>query len=275
MLRVTERVQDNFSKWFELWGHKQAFAGDPLSFCGSLENVLGGFKGRPKNSGPYTLLICYKHKGHVFYKVYSYNEKDHLIFPQDELTEKTLALLQSNRDNLSFVGERIKMDKDVFIKRFKKLPLLTEFMRMNISQRAGLIKKTVTEFIVEYVYQDQRMGTIQFVPDIVKKPMETPGPTPSGAEEPQDFSSKTGATYKFIGEQFIIELPAAFKEDVLSEIKGRIFEAIRNMTEYMLHTDPKKVIPPALDPNKYLNHSLQFFSDMPLEDTMRIGTIVK
>lgn len=117
IIKVTEKVQSSFAHYWEIWGHKHVFAGDPNSFCGTLNRVLGGYKARPKAGGPFKLIVCYKHRGHGSYKEYSYDEKEELEFPiatPEETFEHVRSLLSANRSNLSFVGERLHITPEDF-----------------------------------------------------------------------------------------------------------------------------------------------------------------
>lgn len=274
ILVVTAMVQREFMKFCDLSGQRQVFAGDELSLFGNLNKILGGYIARPKNGGPYTLVICFKYKGNVTYKTFSYDEKEILIcWNSKEAPNKLFSLLKSNSQNLSFAGERLKLTKDDFITRFKKLPLLSEIMRMNISLTGKLKTKTKTDLILEVIHENKAIVTIDFDSNMANEPIETQRPShltitqDAPNEENLKFYSKDG--------RFFISLPAAHKEDLLAEIKTRTLEAIQKMTSIILQTDPKATIPPALDPNIYLNNSLQFFSETtPFDDYTRLSRIV-
>lgn len=272
-------MQKSFSKWFEVWGHKQAFAGDPNSFCGSLDTILGGLKERPKNGGPFTLLICYKHNGQGFYKEYAYDGSHKLIIFVETLekkAEKMKFLLESNRDNLSFVGERLKMDKETFINRFKKLPMIAEYMRMYISQQAPFTKKIKTELSVVYKYQNVARAKIDFGKKNSKEPKENVSGEGSLSEEKSEMGIVPMPKINVNGDNFLIQFPAAHNEDLLVEIKEKILEGIRSIAEMKLQENPKENIHPAFDSKQGLNHSLKFFGtrDSPLDDYMMLGAIV-
>lgn len=266
-------------KYCKLSGQRNIFAGDSLSFFGSLERVLGGFSKRPKNYGPYKLVICFKYRGNICYNVYTYNEREILICwnnKSDQFSDKILSLLKSNSNNLSFTGERIKLTKEEFISRFKKLPMLSEIMRMNISIKATLKTKTKTDLILELIHASKTIVTIDFCSKVVNEPIETPGicPTPNPAFVPTP-TTEYKLKFNYKDGQFFLCLPAVHQEDLLAEIKSIALESLRNMTMEILQNNPKATIPAALDPSIYLNNSLQFYNqDGALDDYTRLFTIV-
>ena len=264
-VRVTNNVQEAFAHYWELWGHKQVFASDPHSFCGSLNTVLGGYKRRPKKGGPYRLVICYKHKGQSFYKELDYDASEKLILTATTADERR-TLLMANRNNLSFVGERIKMTKDEFISRINKLPLLTELMRLHASLKSELTVKHMANLTVSLVHERKKVAVITFRPGAAaqRDEFETPqvqGATPS-SEKP---------TYKYDGGVLNIQLQLAYREDLLAEVKTRILDSIQGILNDIMTNDPRAEIPEALNPAKYLNHALQFFDQKgPLDDYERL-----
>lgn len=251
-----------------MWGHKHVFAGDSNSFCGTLSRAVGGFKGRPKNAGPYTLVICYKHKGHSFYKEYQYNAREELIIEPPKAggaDEKIVALLAANKNNLSFIGEKLCMTKEEFSLRFKKLPMLSELMRMNLSLKQGFIAKTKVPLTVEVFHERKRLVVVNFHEAGEVNAFETPEYETPG--EPTQ-----GPIVKEEGGVFIIQLPCVYKEDLLAEVKGRILSAINKKLDQL---STKDVIPSSLDPSIYMNHALQFFSgSAALDDYQRVSSIV-
>jgi len=265
-IRVTEKVQDAFARYWELWGHKQVFASDPNSFCGSLNTVLGGFKARPKNPGPYKLIICYKHNGQGFYKELNYDENEKLIIGISTPSELT-SLLVANRNNLSFVGERLKMTRESFISRIKKLPLLTELMRLHISLHGIFTPKNRTELSVMLMHGKRCAALVTFNP---KKSFQknVSSVTPGYTETPIFRFNNSENRYDIIMEY-------VYEEDLLAEVKGRILSAINVMVNEILKANPKETIPEALNPQQYLTHALQFFSQNgPLDDYIRLYKIV-
>ncbi len=256
---MTVNVQEAFARNWELWGNKQVFASDPHSFCGSLVTVLGGYKRRPKKGGPYRLVICYKHKGQAYYKELEYDAAEKLVLTATS-TDERRTLLMANRNNLSFVGERIRMTKDEFISRINKLPLLTELMRLHSSIKSSLSMKHMANFAVSIVHERRKVATVQFRPrehDEFEAPATTPG------------SEK--ATFKYDAGVLLIQLPFASREDLFAEVKTRILDAIQGILNDIMANDPRAEIPEALDPSKYLNHALQFFDERgPLDDYERL-----
>ena len=178
ILVVTAMVQREFMKYCDLSGQRQVFAGDELSLFGNLKRILGGYTARPKNGAPYTLVVCFRYKGNVTYKTYTYDEKEILIFwDSRQAQNKVLSLLKSNCQNLSFAGERLKLTKDDFVARFKKLPLLSEIMRMNISLKGNLKTKTDRDLILDIIHENRTIVTINFSSSIANVPIETQKPT--------------------------------------------------------------------------------------------------
>eukprot|EP01022_Parablepharisma_sp_SALTPOND_P016775 TRINITY_DN253_c0_g1_i1.p1 TRINITY_DN253_c0_g1~~TRINITY_DN253_c0_g1_i1.p1 ORF type:complete len:1266 (+),score=158.97 TRINITY_DN253_c0_g1_i1:6145-9942(+) len=272
VIKVTEKVQDAFSRYWELWGHKQVFAGDPHSFCGSLNTVLGGYKMRPKNPGPYNLVICYKHRGQGYYKVFEYDEAEKLLlFPTTPNELNTL--LVTNRNNLSFVGERLKMTKTEFISRIKRIPILSELMRLHISLNSSFILKHRTELLVDLMHGKRCVALVRFTPH--KSRFGEPSKTPYEATPTGGYVEKP--VYRFDSGQnrYNITMEYVYQEDLLAEVKGRILTAISTMINDIMQANPRAEIPDALNPSLYLNHSLQFFSSQgPLDDYVRLQTIV-
>ena len=281
ILRVTEQVKAEISKYCEISGQRNIFAGDSLSFFGSLDRVLGGYGKRPKKYGPYRLVICFKNKGNVFYKVYSYNARDNLICwdnKSNQFSDKILTLLKSNSQNLSFSGERLKLTKEEFVTRFRKLPMLSETMRMHISLKGDLKTKTKTDLNLELIHENKTIVSINFSSSNANQPMVTPSenPTPNpSATTPMGDIQKDSMKFIFKDDQFFLNLPAVHQEDLLAEIKSITLEALRNMTMELLQSNPKATIPPALDPSIYLNNSMQFFNqEGALDDYTRLFMIV-
>jgi len=258
-IRVTENVQTAFAKYWELWGHKQVFASDPNSFCGTLTTVLGGYKGKPKNPGPYKLIICYRHQGGGYYKVLEYDKKEKLVLATKDSNEINTLLL-SNRDSLCFVGQKLTMTKEEFIERIKRAPLLSELMRLQLSLSSSFVDRHKTKLLVNLAYKDKCVAMIRF-----------------SSEDEDENLQATKTVYKFDSEKNVydITLPCVNQEDLLAEVKGQIFNVINDMVKDELETNLDREIPPALDPNTYLNHALQFFSnDKPLDDYSKVEMLV-
>lgn len=261
---VTQKVQEAFSRDWEIWGHKQIFAGDPSSFCGRLDRVLGGYKLRPKKGGPYKLVICYKHGGHEFYKEFDYNEKEELVLPSTPSSDKR-GLLSANSNNLTFVGEKINMTKDEFIERIKKLPLLAELMRVHISQHATILPKSTRELVVVLKHEKRCVIQVEFSLPAEKKDLETPG---ISLEKPKyNHNSEDN--------RWDMQLQCLSNEDLLAEVKSRILEAINVMVSEIAFSNPEDRILELLKPEIFLNHSLQFYdSNGALDDYKRLEDVV-
>ena len=227
--------------------------------------MLGGLRARPRPEGTYKLVICYKHKGHVFYKEYVYDAGEKLVLPSVATTDSgdILPLLISNRNNLSFVGERLRISKDEFLARFNRLPVLGEVMRMHISVHGALTPKSRRNLVVKVVHRGENVATVNFAPDAAPAGDfgEDFGDTP-GNPTPGNPTPGEGLGFQKMGDEYVITQGQVFNEDTLAEIKGRILSAVQQILNKMLAVDPSAHIPPGLDPSTYLNHALQFFDDI-------------
>jgi hypothetical protein len=257
---VTERVQTAFSRYWELWGHKQVFAGDPNSFCGNLNTVLGGYKERPRNKGPYRLIICYKHAGEGYFKEFQYNHDSTLVINVSESID-VHSILMNNRNNLSFVGKRIRMTCDEFIRRAKRIPLLTELMRLNISINNTFVVKTARKLEVDVYVRGNLQAGVKFE----EKKLDEDEKIPDAKSE-YDSSNKQ---WNFI-------VYNIYNEDLLIEVKERIITEIRKTIEKCKEKPLNREISEAFNLD-HLNQSLQLFgadSDSPLDDFVRLEKTV-
>eukprot|EP00826_Nyctotherus_ovalis_P059644 TRINITY_DN8310_c0_g2_i1.p1 TRINITY_DN8310_c0_g2~~TRINITY_DN8310_c0_g2_i1.p1 ORF type:complete len:165 (+),score=61.67 TRINITY_DN8310_c0_g2_i1:65-559(+) len=155
--------------------------------------------------------------------------------------------------------------RDRFIARIKKLPLLTELMRLQLSLSSSFVNKHKTKLLVNLSYKDKCVAVIRF--------------SAEGEEEKADASQLKlpKPVYKFDSENALydITLPCVSQEDLLAEIKGQIFTVINDMVKDELESNLDREVPAALDSDSYLNHSLQFFSnDKPLDDYSKVEDLV-
>ncbi len=246
ILRATRNVQEAFARYWELWGYKQVFASGPHSFCGTLNTVLGGYQKRPARGGPYRLVICYKHRGQAFYKELEYDKAERLVIAETR-TEERRALLTANRNNLSFVGERIHMTKDEFIARVNRLPILTELMRIHVSLRSELAAKHPLIGLTINLEREKRVAAVVRF---------------------SQTQSSANCSYDAKG-TLSIQLGPVHMEDLLAEIKSQVIDAIAETQNGILPSEHCE----ALDVAKYLNDALQFFdrSGQPLDDYERLA----
>lgn len=263
LLIVTEKVQEGIKIYCEIIGQKQVFAGEEQSFLGNLNSILSGFKQRPTNGGPYKLVICYKHKGNAFYRTYFYNEKEILIRNLIEMEDKALFLLKSHSQDLSFNGGKLKLSKTEFASRFKKLPILAEIMRMNMTQKDIIKKKTPIELSIEIMHKGKSIATITF------------DPSQSHINIGEESKELLPVKYSIKDDHLFAAFPAVHKEDTLAEIKTKTIEELNMIRAKFIQDNPNVAIPSALDPNIYLNPSLQLCSvDKILNEFSRLFMIV-
>ena len=252
---VSSQVHDAFEDYWKIWGHKQVFASDPTSFCGVLSTILSGYKGRPSR-GPYRLLICYKHKGESYFKELAYDQNERLTINREGF-EDINRLLVENRYNLSFVGERIRMNKDEFVERIKRIPMLTELMRLNTSMKNNSLEKTPCEFNVTLE------GNVEITFDVKED------------YKPED-NDMPSSDFKYDDEIKLhrITIHNSCKEDLMMEIKDRIIKKIGKMLEYEIEHDIIREVPLGLTPEN-LNYSLQFhLNGTGLDDYGRFDSFV-
>ena len=262
---VTEKVQKAFSRYWELWGYKLVFADDSSSFCATLNTVLGGYKGRPKSEGPYKLIICYKHNGQGYFKELQYNPDETLVINVKE-TKNPENILRNYKNNLTFVGERIRITCDEFIKRAKRIPLLTELMRLHISANNTFAAKKRKKLRVEVVVKGDLHAIVQFESSDSRDDYDE-GDAENVPSPERKYDSST--------KRRNITLYNLYNEDLLVEVKERVITEIRKMIEEDKEVDFKREIPLALNP-EHLNQSLQLFSnDIPLNDFARLENTVR
>jgi len=255
---VTRQVQAAFADHWETWGHKQLFTEDSSSFCLNLKEILKGFSTRPKNNGPYRLIICYRHNGENFYKVLDYDRKERLKAIEETKEEGERSgvtnFLVFCKNNFSFVGEKIKMSEDEFLYRMKKFPVLTELMRLHLGSSATeLVAKKSTNCKVKITKGDERIVVVDFTEDNKNEEQKGPKYDFRETENTKTTLSTIRTTRRICKDCFAID----FKERIIEVIK----EAIRDINENYAYVN----IPKELD-LKNLNHSLQLFCDGELKD---------
>jgi hypothetical protein len=248
VIDVTIQVQATFAEHWETWEHKQVFTEDPSSFCFNLKEILKGSSARPKNSGPYRLIICYRHNGENFYKVLDYDERERLKVPKEATNEMTDLMIYC-KNNFSFVGQRIKMSRDEFLYRMKKFPMLTELMRLHLASSAAVpVAKESTSCKVYIMKGNERVAVVNF-----------------NKEDRNDDFGEEEQKYNFDVTPCIINTKVTYKDCLALEIKDRIIASIEEAIEDVSENYRSIKIPDGLD-HKNLNHSLKLFCDGKLID---------
>lgn len=208
---VTEKVQQISVGYWKIRGHKQVGEGGSGLLWESLSGVLGEHKEYPKEPGPYSLVVCYKRGGEEYYKILKYDPMGLLAKHNTSSENKLGDLFESSCNSISFAGARIEMDKNEFIARMKKIPLLAERMQMQISIDSALEPKTRKNFKVKVRNAFCKIEVIFH----------------SRIEEMQlDYDLKDPRKGKYA-----IAVPCAYNEDTLLEIQGRVVAAISKLEE--------------------------------------------
>ena len=237
---VTTQVQDAFKTYWESWGHKQAMASHPNSFCSSLKRAVNGDTKRPTNGGPYKLVICYKYHGRRFYRELIYDKDDKLEIEEYKgnkvSSDDIHGFLRENRFNICFVGEKLTMTKEEFIERMKRIPLLTEFMRLHISVNSSIAPIRQAQLTVHLFKEDKCTATINFCLD-------------NGRTSKPKYNSEK--------KRFILDLPKIHDKNILIEIKEIIFSSMEDLSNDPNSENIEAFI--QFDPVQYSSHELQFF----------------